>query len=110
MSDKHRFPGELNSVKIGSSLSQFVKLESLNSLMDEGPNMGLVGCGLRVKMKVQYRVTRLVYVLVGCRIKMFWWEYGLLILTDRMMVGCEMKNGTVIFYGCYLENNSHQEG
>lgn len=53
-----------------------------------GPNIGLIGYGIRVKLKAEYRTTGL--LLTGCRMLMLWVGCGTVL---KLMAGCRMENG-----------------
>lgn len=58
---------------------------------ERGPNKGLVGCGIRVKMEVGYRITEI--LLAGYGIEILWQEQDQLILTDKLQDSFKIEGG-----------------
>ena len=73
-----------------------------------GSNIGLAGCGMRVKMEAGCGMTEV--LLVGCGIKILRRERDLLILTGEMRNSFKIDGGMrdekekITRYGCYARN------
>lgn len=70
----------------------------------EGPTQVCRDAGLKVNMKVGCGMTRL--LIAGCRIKLVWQEWDLLMLTDRIPNSCKIDSSMYMSHVPDCGNNS----
>lgn len=70
----------------------------------EGPTQVCRDAGLKVNMKVGYGMRRL--LIAGCRIKLVWQEWDLLMLTDRIPNSCKIDSSMYMSHIPDCGNNS----